>query len=138
MTLTLYLLCGAYIVFISCALVLQGSDSDFVACVGLWREPICWSRSKDAFRSGPLPPRKTFLKRLLKELQIWYAKFPSSKKLVRSLLTGHPPDSVERGLLDDPQDDEGPARGSGAGSTAVGAGRGGAGAAPPARGGGAQ
>ena len=53
-----------------------------------------------------MPPRKTFCKRLLEALQIWNAKFPSSKKRGRSLLAGHPPDSVERGLLDDPEDDE--------------------------------
>ena len=83
-------------------------------------------------------PRKTFRKRLLEALQIWYAKFPSSKKRGRSLLAGRPPDSVERGLLDDPEDDEGPARGAGAGPAAVGTRRGaagGAGAAPPAGGG---
>ena len=82
-----------------------------------------------------------FRKRLLEALQIWYAKFPSSKKRGRSLLAGRPPDSVERGLLDDPEDDEGQARGAGAGPAAVGArrgGAGGAGAAPPAGGGGAQ
>ena len=39
-------------------------------------------------------------KRLLEALQIWYAKFPSSKKRGRSLLAGRPPDSIERGLLD--------------------------------------
>ena len=38
-------------------------------------------------------------KRLLEALQIWYAKFPSSKKRGRSLLAGRPPDSIERGLL---------------------------------------
>ena len=53
-----------------------------------------------------------FCKRLLEALQIWYAKFPSSKKRGRSLLTGRPPDSVERGLLDDPEDDEGLACGA--------------------------
>ena len=73
-----------------------------------------------------------FCKRLLEALQIWYAKFPSSKKRSSSLLARHPPDSVERGLLDDPEDDEGPARGAGAGPTAVGARRCGASAAPPA------
>ena len=60
---------------------------------------------------------------------------PSSKKRGRSLLAGRPPDSVERGLLDDPEDDEGPAHGAGAGPAAVGTRRGGAGAAPPAGGG---
>ena len=43
-----------------------------------------------------------FRTRLLEALQIWYAKFPSSKKRGRSLLAGRPPDSVERGLLDYP------------------------------------
>ena len=78
-----------------------------------------------------MQPRKTFRKRLLKAQQIWNAKFPSSKKRGRSLLAGHPPDSVELGLLDDPED-EGQASGAGAGPTSVGAERGGAGAAPPA------
>ena len=45
-----------------------------------------------------------FSKRLLEALQIWYAKFPSSKKRGCSLLAGRPPDSVKRGLLDYPEE----------------------------------
>ena len=41
-----------------------------------------------------------FSKRLLEALQIWYAKFPSSKKRGRSLLAGRPPDSVGGGGTD--------------------------------------
>ena len=41
-----------------------------------------------------------FRKRLLEALQIWYAKFPSSKKRGRSLLAGRPPDSVGGGGTD--------------------------------------
>ena len=37
----LYLLYGV--------LVLKGSDSEFFCVCGLWKEPVGWSRSEDAF-----------------------------------------------------------------------------------------
>ena len=50
LTLTLYLLYGAHIVFIVWSSRSQkGLILNFFACVGLWKEPIRWSRSKDAF-----------------------------------------------------------------------------------------
>ena len=55
LTLTLHLLYGVYnanftLYLLYGVLVLKGSDSElFFACVGLWKELIRWSRSKNAY-----------------------------------------------------------------------------------------
>ena len=66
-----------------------------------------------------------FRKKLLEALEIWYARFPPSKKRGRSLLAARPRASVGGAPLDDPEDEE-PARGAGAGPPAGGAERSGA------------